>query len=114
MSGARARFDARAFRRVYAAPIFAPTDCPNYLTYADFAQAGDRTPLTRGPKVLEVFQGMNQSIAGAMDVLRAEAAALLPLPWTSTTPAGYVTRDAFERITAQASKPSEVSGSCSS
>lgn len=38
MSGARSRFDARAFKRVYSAPIFAPTDCPNYLTYADFAQ----------------------------------------------------------------------------
>lgn len=38
MSDARSRFDARAFRRVYAAPTFAPTDCPNYLTYADFSQ----------------------------------------------------------------------------
>lgn len=38
MSTPRSRFDARAFRRVYAAPTFAPTDCPNYLTYADFSQ----------------------------------------------------------------------------
>ncbi len=32
------RVDAAAFRRVYAAPTFSPTDCPNFLTYADFAQ----------------------------------------------------------------------------
>ncbi|MFN7954964.1 MAG: hypothetical protein U0610_24775 [bacterium] len=37
MSLAR-RFDTAAFRRVYAAPTFSPTDCPNFLTYADLAQ----------------------------------------------------------------------------
>ena len=39
-------------------------------TYADFAEAGDRTPLTRGPEVLERFNGVNTSIAGALDVLK--------------------------------------------
>ncbi|MGQ0653742.1 MAG: M81 family metallopeptidase, partial [Betaproteobacteria bacterium] len=69
-------------------------------TYADFAEAGDRAPLTRGPQVLERFSGMNTSIAGALDVLRPTGATLLPLPWTSATPSGYVTADAFERIAA--------------
>lgn len=69
-------------------------------TYADFAEAGDRTPLTRGPAVLERFNGVNTSIAGALDVLKPTGANLLPLPWTSATPSGYVTKDAFERIAA--------------
>ncbi len=69
-------------------------------TYADFAEAGDRTPLTRGPDVLERFSGLNTSIAGALEVLKPTGAALLPLPWTSATPSGYVTQDAFERIAA--------------
>ena len=73
---------------------------PVLTTYQDFAEASDRTPLTRGPAVLTRFDGSNQSIAGAISVLRKAGATLLPLPWTSTTPAGYVTRDAFERIAA--------------
>ena len=32
--------------------------------YADFAEAGDRAPLTRGADVLERFTGLNTSIAG--------------------------------------------------
>lgn len=71
---------------------------PQKTTYADFAEAGDRPPLVRGPEVLTRFDGMNTSIAGALGVLRPTGATLLPLPWTSTTPAGYVTEDAFERI----------------
>jgi microcystin degradation protein MlrC len=67
-------------------------------TYADFAEAGDRAPLTRGRQVLERFGGVNTSIAGALEVLRPTGASLLPLPWTSATPSGYVTEDAFERI----------------
>jgi len=69
-------------------------------TYADFAEAGDRTPLTRGPDVLERFSGLNTSIAGALEVLKPAGATLVPLPWTSATPSGYVTEDAFERIAA--------------
>jgi microcystin degradation protein MlrC len=73
---------------------------PKKTTYADFAEAGDRPPLMRGAEVLTRFDGMNQSIAGALEVLRSTGATLLPLVWTSTTPGGYVTEDAFERITA--------------
>jgi len=69
-------------------------------TFEDFAHAGDRQPLVRGAKVLECFAGMNTSIAGVIEVLQPAGAVLLPLVWTSTTPAGYVTEDAFERIAA--------------
>ena len=69
-------------------------------TYADFAEAGDRAPLTRGPQVLERFAGVNTSLAGALEVLKPTGATLVPLPWTSATPSGYVTEDAFERIAA--------------
>lgn len=69
-------------------------------TYAGFAEAGDRPPLSRGAAVLTRFDGTNMSIAGAISVLRQAGATLLPLPWTSATPAGYVTRDAYERIVA--------------
>jgi microcystin degradation protein MlrC len=73
---------------------------PQKTTYADFAEAGDRQPLVRGSGVLEKFEGINQSIAGALSVLRPAGATLLPMLWTSTTPAGYVTEDAYERIVA--------------
>ena len=73
---------------------------PQKTTYEDFAAAGDRQPLVRGPKVLECFAGSNTSIAGALDALRPTGATLLPLLWTSTTPAGHVTEDAYERIAA--------------
>ena len=73
---------------------------PQKTTYADFAEAGDRVPLVRGAGMLARFEGMNTAIAGATDALRATGAQLLPLLWTSATPSGYVTQDAFERITA--------------
>jgi microcystin degradation protein MlrC len=73
---------------------------PQKTAYADFAEAGDRPPLVRGAPLLARFDGMNTSIAGAMETLRPEGATLLPLVWASTTPSGYVTEDAFERITA--------------
>jgi microcystin degradation protein MlrC len=69
-------------------------------TYADFAEAGDRPPLARGAQVLTAFEGMNTSVAGAITVLREAGATLTPLPWTSATPSGFVTRDAYERIAA--------------
>ena len=67
-------------------------------TYADFAEAGDRPPLIRGPDMLVRFDGMNQSIAGALATLRRTGADIKPLVWTSATPGGYVTEDAFEQI----------------
>lgn len=73
---------------------------PQKTTYADFAEAGDRVPLVRGAEVLNRFHGMNTSIAGALDVLKPTGATMLPLVWTSATPSGYVTEDAFERIAA--------------
>lgn len=73
---------------------------PQKTTYADFAEAGDRPPLVRGAGLLQRFDGMNTSIAGAMETLKPEGAVLLPLVWASATPSGYVTEDAFERITA--------------
>src|SRR4249919_2955571 len=76
------------------------TFAPQKTTYADFAEAGDRVPLVRGAEILARFQGMNTSIAGALDVLKPTGATLLPLVWTSATPSGYVTEDAFERIAA--------------
>ena len=30
--------DKAALRRLYAAPTFSPTDCPNYITYRDYEQ----------------------------------------------------------------------------
>ncbi len=73
---------------------------PQKTAYADFAEAGDRVPLVRGAEMLGRFDGMNTSVAGAIDVLKNTGATLLPLLWTSATPSGYVTEDAFERIVA--------------
>src|SRR3989442_12168506 len=69
-------------------------------TYADFAEAGDRTPLPRGPDVLERFSGLNTSVAGALEVLKTTRATLVPLPRTSATPSGRVTGEPFERLAA--------------
>jgi len=71
---------------------------PQRTTYDDFAQAGDRVPLVRGDEVLTRFDGMNTSIAGALEALKPAGATIVPLVWTSATPSGYVTTDAFERI----------------
>ena len=60
---------------------------PRKTTYADFAEAGDPPPLVRGAEVLTRFDGMNQSIVGALEVLRPTGATLVPLLWTSITPA---------------------------
>ncbi|MGI8895103.1 MAG: M81 family metallopeptidase [Casimicrobiaceae bacterium] len=73
---------------------------PQPTTYADFAEAGDRPPLVRGPELLARFDGVNSSIAGAIGVLKPQGATLLPLVWASATPSGYVSDDAFERIAA--------------
>jgi microcystin degradation protein MlrC len=61
---------------------------PQLTTYADFAEAADRPPLTRGNALLTGFDGMNTSIAGALSVLRTTGATLLPVTRASTTPAG--------------------------
>lgn len=71
---------------------------PVLTTLSDFVDASDRPPLTRGAAVLTRFEGINTSIAGAIFVLRVAGAELVPLPWASTVPAGYVTREAFEHI----------------
>ncbi|MCL4762323.1 MAG: M81 family metallopeptidase, partial [Burkholderiales bacterium] len=73
---------------------------PVPTTFRDFAEAGDRQPLVRGDEVLRCFEGVNTSVAGAIEVLRDAGATLVPLPWASATPAGYVAEDAFERIAA--------------
>jgi microcystin degradation protein MlrC len=74
------------------------TFAPVLADYDAFAHAGDRPPLTRGEAVLTAFAGMNTAIEGALQVLRAHGATILPLVWTSSTPSGYVTEDAYERI----------------
>jgi len=101
VSGSR-KLSTLAGRRIAVGGFMHETNTfqPQLTTYADFAEAADRPPLVRGPEVLTRFEGINTSIAGALSVLRATGATLLPLPWASTTPAGYVTRDAYERITA--------------
>lgn len=51
---------------------------PRKTTYADFVEAGERPPLLRGADMLVGFDGMNQSIAGAREVLKPSGATLLP------------------------------------
>src|SRR5690349_8758539 len=73
---------------------------PQRASYADFAEAGDRTRLTRGRDLLDCFAGMNTAIEGALGILREARLQPVPLLWTSAIPCGYVTRDAYERIAA--------------
>ncbi|MBM3570305.1 MAG: M81 family metallopeptidase [Alphaproteobacteria bacterium] len=66
--------------------------------YDDFARAGDREPLLRGPALLTAFQSANVSLGGAVEALGQAGHGCVPLTWTSAAPGGKVTRAAYERI----------------
>jgi microcystin degradation protein MlrC len=74
------------------------TFAPFPTAWADFLKTDVWPGLTRGEDVREVFAGLNIPISGFM----AAGADwdLVPLVWASAEPAGRVSEEAFERITA--------------
>lgn len=73
------------------------TFAPVKADYRSFAEPGGWPGVTRGPAILDAFDGMNLPIAGFIAAARSRHD-LLPLAWAQATPAAHVTKDAFERI----------------
>jgi microcystin degradation protein MlrC len=68
--------------------------------YAYFCSHRDRPPLVRGPDVFKWLEGNSFALSGFMAKMRPQHE-LVPLLWTSGGAGGNVTRDAFERISAE-------------
>lgn len=73
---------------------------PEPTTYDDFRFPAGWAGLVSGPAVLEALRGKSMPIAGAITVAEQNQVALVPLTWCFGYPAGPVTDEAFERISA--------------
>jgi microcystin degradation protein MlrC len=74
------------------------TFAPFATAWADFLKADVWPGLTRGEAVREAFADLNIPISGFMAAVRDGD--LVPLVWASAEPAGRVSDEAFERVTA--------------
>ena len=74
------------------------TFAPFATSWADFLKTDVWPGLTRGAAIGEVFAGLNIPISGFMAAGRDWD--LVPLVWAAAEPAGRVSDEAFERITA--------------
>ncbi len=76
------------------------TFAPARAVFADFEKHDGWPGLTRGDGLFDAVAGINLPIAGYIEAARPRGHELMPLLWCSAEPSSYVTRDAFERITA--------------
>ncbi|MGH6932697.1 MAG: M81 family metallopeptidase [Dongiaceae bacterium] len=74
------------------------TFAPVKARYQDFVMAGGWPALCRGAGLFDAVAGINLSIAGFIDGLRAAGHELAPLSWCSAIPSAQVERAAYERI----------------
>jgi microcystin degradation protein MlrC len=70
-------------------------------TYEDFARADGWPALVQGSAMYAALEGINLPAFGFIAAANRAGHELVPLLWCSATPAGRVTRDAFERIAGQ-------------
>jgi len=76
------------------------TFAPSLADWAAF-QTGENFPAyVRGQAMVQQLTGLNIPVGGFIDAARREGWQLLPSAWAGATPSSYVTRDAFERISA--------------
>lgn len=76
------------------------TFAPSLADWAAF-QTGENFPAyVRGQAMVQQLTGLNIPIGGFIDAARREGWQLVPSAWAGATPSSYVTRDAFERISA--------------
>jgi microcystin degradation protein MlrC len=68
--------------------------------FAYFCSHRDRPPLVRRGDVLEWLSGISFALSGFLQIM-AKAHDIVPLLWTSGGAGGMVTKDAFERISAE-------------
>ncbi len=73
---------------------------PRPTTYRDFVEPGGFPPLCHGPALIPALRGTSLPSAGAIAVLEAAGATIVPLAWCFANPAGPVEDEAFERIVA--------------
>lgn len=83
------------------------TFAPSRATWEDFADKGGGWPkLVSGAAVLDAVRGANIPAAGFVEEITKLGSTLKggvtlhPTTWTAASPSGFVTEDAFERITA--------------
>jgi len=70
-------------------------------TYEDFLEADGWPGLLEGEAVITGTRGINLPLAGFIEAAQAPDINLIPIVWASAEPSGYVTDDAFERISHQ-------------
>ena len=69
-------------------------------TWEDFARTGAWPGACEGDAMLKIFEGLNLGIACFADEARKAGHAIVPVAWTMAQPAGPVTAEAFERMSA--------------
>src|SRR5262245_5038121 len=75
------------------------TFAPTVADYEAFRIAKAFPPLVRGQQMLDVVRGKKLPSAGAIGVIEAAGAEVVPILWCQATPSAHVTEDA------SASKP---------
>ena len=74
------------------------TFAPHLASYDAFARADSWPPLISGEALFEAMSGLNIPLEGFIQAASEAGQILHPLNWSSAEPSGYVTNDAFERI----------------
>lgn len=73
---------------------------PVATMWPNFLQPGGLPPLQRPAVMVDGLRGTSVCAAGAITEATGKGATIVPLGWTFAQPAGPVTREAFERISA--------------
>ena len=73
---------------------------PTKTDFAYFQSHRDRPPLVRGPDVVKWLTNTSFGLSGFLEKMSGKHE-IVPLLWTSGGAGGTVTRDAFERISAE-------------
>src|SRR6478752_5221406 len=73
---------------------------PHPTTYQDFVEPAGFPPLCHGAPLINSLRNASVPAAGAISVLEAEGATIVPLAWAFANPAAPVQDEAFERIAA--------------
>jgi microcystin degradation protein MlrC len=74
------------------------TFAPSKADYAAFEAGGGWPSIQRGEPLFEAVAGANIPVQGAIEALRAQGHALVPLTWAAASPSAQVTEHAFETI----------------
>jgi len=76
------------------------TFAPSLADWTAFNRGDSFPAFTRGQAMQDKLTGINIPVGGFIDAAKAEGWQLIPSAWAGAIPSSYVTRDAFERISA--------------